>query len=141
MAPKPAKAGSPKKPSSSTSPKSKDGKGKDLVAVPEPSRAEGEIMAAPKSKEEALAQIDVEGLPNCTPEPIADLLGDKYDTLVKVFANYCKCSECKSVEMSTRLKLGARGERNERPALLRPARAALLDARPLLQAPPPSVCC
>ena len=64
-------------------------------------------MAAPKNKEEVLAQVNLDGLPNCPAEQIITILRSKYETLVQVFIHYCKFSECATIESSTRLHLGA----------------------------------
>ena len=61
----------------------------------------------PQNKEEVLAQINLDGLPHCPNDQIIELVRDKYDTLVAVFIHYCKTSECKTLEMATRLRLGA----------------------------------
>ena len=65
-------------------------------------------MAAPKNKEEVLAQINLDGLPNCPAEQILEICRSKYEPLVHVFIHYCKFSDCKTMESSPRLKLGAR---------------------------------
>lgn len=63
-------------------------------------------LAAPQNKEEVLAQVNLEGLPHCPTEQIIDILKDKYDQLVAVFAQYCKQgSECTTIASSTRLKI------------------------------------
>ena len=64
-------------------------------------------MAAPKNKEEVLAQVNLEGLPDAPTDAIIEILRGKYEQLVAIFINYCKHSECKTMEMSTRLRLGA----------------------------------
>lgn len=63
--------------------------------------------AAPKNKEEVLAQVNLDGLPHCPNDQILEILREKYETLVAVFIHYCKQSECKTLEMATRLRLGA----------------------------------
>lgn len=63
-------------------------------------------MAAPKNKEEVLAQVNLDGLPNCPTDAIVEILRGKYETLVSIFINYCKHSDCKTLELSTRLRLG-----------------------------------
>ena len=107
MAPKPtAKPTTPgKKPTGAGSKKDKDAKptGSDMPVDDNASA----VMSAPKNKEEVLQQVNLEGLPNCPTEQIIELLRGKYDVLVKVFAHYCKFSECKTLEMCTRLRLGA----------------------------------
>lgn len=65
-------------------------------------------MAAPKNKEEVLAQVNLDGLPNCPTDAIVEILRGKYETLVSIFINYCKHSDCKTLELSTRLRLGTR---------------------------------
>ena len=52
--------------------------------------------------------MNLDGLPNCPNDQIIEILRSKYDTLIAIFCHYCKFSECKTMEMSTRLKLGAR---------------------------------
>ena len=104
MAPKPTAA----KPTSSgkKSAKSKPGDSKpsaDANADDVPT-----TLAAPKNKEEVLAQVNLEGLPNCPAAEIITILRSKYEDLVKVFIYYCKFSDCKTMEVATRLKLGAR---------------------------------
>ena len=106
MAPKPAKANSPKKPTGANTPKpgaAAAAKKDDYEAAP--GDADAVAKEAPKNKEEALAQISFEGLPSCDPDAITAVLAKKYDELAKVFAHYCKFSECKTVEMATRLRL------------------------------------
>jgi hypothetical protein len=63
--------------------------------------------AAPKNKEEVLAQVNLDGLPHCPNDQILEILREKYETLVAVFIHYCKQSECKTLEQATRLRLGA----------------------------------
>lgn len=65
-------------------------------------------MAAPKNKEEVLAQVNLDGLPNCPTDAIVEILRGKYETIVSIFINYCKHSDCKTLELSTRLRLGTR---------------------------------
>ena len=107
MAPKPAA-----KPTTTTG-KKPSGAGKkadskaDAVVSSVDDSAAPTTMAAPKNKEEVLAQVNLDNLPNCPAEQIIEILRTKYDNLVYVFINYCKHSECKTMEMSTRLKLGA----------------------------------
>ena len=69
---------------------------------------ENEAKFAPTTKEEALQQISFDGLPTCPTEQIIDIIKSKYEILVKVFAHYCKYSDCATVEKATRLRLGAR---------------------------------
>ena len=112
MAPKPTAA----KPTSSgkKSAKSKAGDAKpsaDANADDAPT-----TLAAPKNKEEVLAQVNLEGLPNCPAEEIITILRGKYEDLVKVFIYYCKFSDCKTMEVATRLKLGARAAPRQPPA-------------------------
>ena len=95
MAPKPKSATSPKKP------KKKDTEVSSVSAAQETS----DSNEPPKTKEEALAQISFEGLPSCATEEVVAVMRDKYDTIAKVFAHYCKFSECKTVEMATRMRL------------------------------------
>ena len=64
-------------------------------------------MSAPKNKEEVLAQVSVDGLPDCDAEQIVEVLRGKYEPLVQTFIHYCKHSDCKTMELSTRLRLGA----------------------------------
>ena len=88
----------------------KGGKGKDKGKAdePEPQAAAAVSNAsAPKNKEEVLAQVNLDGLPHCPNDQILEILREKYETLVAVFIHYCKQSECKTLEMSTRLRLGA----------------------------------
>ena len=106
MAPKPAaKPTTPgKKPTGAGKKGAGDAKptGGDNPAMDEPM-----AMSAPKSKEEVLAQINLEGLPDCPTDQVVELLGGKYDPLVATFIHYCKHSDCKTMELSTRLRLGA----------------------------------
>ena len=109
MAPKPASATKPspgKKPTAAGG-KKPDGKQAAVAMTGAPAGEEGTAFAPPKNKEEVLAQVNFEGLPNVPAEQILEILGAKYDKLVKVFAHYCKFSECKTIEMATRCKLGA----------------------------------
>ena len=62
-------------------------------------------VAAPKNKEEVLAQVNLDGLPHCPNDQILEILREKYETLVSVFIHYCKQSECKTLEQATRLRL------------------------------------
>ena len=102
MAPKP----SGKKPTGAGKSKSADkGKTDDIAAADDSAPT---TMAAPKNKEEVLAQINLDGLPNCPAEQILEICRSKYEPLVHVFIHYCKFSDCKTMESSTRLKLGAR---------------------------------
>ena len=101
MAPKPASAKAPKKPTASAK-SAKD----TSKAEPVEKSDENETKFAPTNKEEALAQISFDGLPNCPIEQITDMFKDKYEVLVKVFAHYCKFSDCVTVEKATRLRLG-----------------------------------
>ena len=109
MAPKPASAAKPtsagKKPTAAGK-KSPDGKQTMVAATGAPASEDGTTLAPPQSKEEVLAQVSFEGLPPAPQEQILDILGGKYDRLVKIFAHYCKFSECKTMEMATRCKLG-----------------------------------
>ena len=110
MAPKPAA----KPTTPGTAPKgAAPAKGKDAPAkgkddAPEDGGAAAPTsMAAPKNKEEVLAQVNLDGLPHCPNEQILEILREKYETLVAVFIHYCKQSECKTLEQATRLRLGA----------------------------------
>jgi hypothetical protein len=97
---KPSSAG--KKPTGSK----KDAK-KDAGDAPTTDDSTPAAMAAPKNKEEVLAQVNLDGLPDCPVDQITEILRGKYDDLVKIFINYCKHSDCKTMETSTRLRLGA----------------------------------
>ena len=108
MAPKPTSkpVAAGKKPTGAISAKGKaDAKtpSSDMAASGDDSPT---TMAAPKNKEEVLAQVNLDGLPDCPTDAIVEILRGKYDQLVAIFINYCKHSECKTLEMSTRLKLG-----------------------------------
>lgn len=109
MAPKPnsSKVSSPKKPTGANTPKVKDAakSAKDTSADVDSSDGAEVMHAAPTNKEEALGQISFDGLPSCPSEDISTLVGKKYEELVKIFAHYCKASECKTVEMATRMRL------------------------------------
>ena len=85
----------------------KDGKkdGKDETPVSAPTTQTN--TSAPQNKEEVLSQVNLEGLPHCPNEQIIEIIKDKYENLVAVFIHYCKTSECKTLEMATRLRLGA----------------------------------
>ena len=87
----------------------KGGKGgKDAGPAEDAGAAKAASAAsAPKNKDEVLAQINLDGLPHCPTDQIIELVRDKYDVLVAVFIHYCKQSECKTLEMATRLRLGA----------------------------------
>ena len=105
MAPKPKGAGGPKKPTGSGTPKNKKDKGGDDLIASHGSDDLGASAEPPKNKEEALAQINFEGLPSCPTEDVINIMKDKYETIVKIFAYYCKYSECKTIEMATRMRL------------------------------------
>ena len=62
-------------------------------------------MSAPKNKEEVLAQVNLDGLPDCPVEQVIELLRGKYEPLAAIFVHYCKHSDCKTMELSTRLRL------------------------------------
>lgn len=89
--------------------KGKEGKGKKEAKDDAPDSAPMSTgnAAAPQSKDEVLAQVNLEGLPHCPNEQIVDILKDKYENLVTVFIHYCKQSDCKNLEQATRLRLGA----------------------------------
>ena len=93
-----------KKPTSAG--KSKDAKGAAEVKAGAPASDDGTQFAAPTSQAEALAQVSFDGLPTCPQEEIIAILESKYDTICKIFAHYCKYSECKTIEMATRIRLG-----------------------------------
>ena len=102
MAPK---AGKPTTPGKGTPGKGKD-KGKDVPETSADTASPTTAAAAPKNKDEVLAQVSFDGLPHCPSDQILEILRDKYESLVAVFIHYCKQSECKTLEMSTRLRLG-----------------------------------
>lgn len=102
MAPKPAK--SPKKPTSAKTPKKSEASKKETGF--ENAAGESDIVVSPPTnKEEALAQMSFDGLPSCNAAEVRTMVGKKYGELVKIFAHYCKFSECTTVEMATRLSL------------------------------------
>ena len=109
MAPKPASASKTppgKKPTGAGSGK-KQADSKMVPSAGAPAGEDGVQFAPPKNKEEVLAQVSFEGLPPCPTEQIIELIDKNYTKLVKIFAHYCKFSECKTVEMATRCRLGA----------------------------------
>ena len=89
-------------------PPAKDDKkgGKEASAPPDAPAGKLHSAAAPKNKEEVLAQVNLDGLPHCPNEQIIEIIKERYDTLVRVFIHYCKQSECKTLEQATRLRLG-----------------------------------
>lgn len=89
-------------------PPAKDDKkgGKEASAPPDAPAGKLHSAAAPKNKEEVLAQVNLDGLPHCPNEQIIEIIKERYDTLVSVFIHYCKQSECKTLEQATRLRLG-----------------------------------
>ena len=82
----------------------KDDKKEEAADQPAPT-VTATAAAAPKNKEEVLAQVNLDGLPHCPNDQILELLREKYETLVAVFIHYCKQSECKTLEQATRLRL------------------------------------
>lgn len=69
-----------------------------------------ELSRAPENKQQVLLRVSFEGLPSPGPdadEAIAQLLNIKYEELTKIFAHYCKLSDCKTPWTATHLKLGA----------------------------------
>ena len=145
MAPKPSVSkptAAGKKPTGALS-----AKGKAAEAVKSDGAASGDdsptTMAAPKNKEEVLAQVNLDGLPNCPADAIIEILRGKYEALVAIFIHYCKHSECKTMEMSTRLRLGERPaseriapQRTRAPSSCRPLHLFSLG---FLPAHPPSL--
>ena len=97
MAPKAAAKGAPKADGAKGKPKVEE----EAAAASAPVSA----GAAPTNKDEVLSQINLEGLPHCPNEQILELVKEKYENLSAVFIHYCKQSECKTMEQSTRLRL------------------------------------
>ena len=100
-----------------------------------------ELSRAPENKQQVLLRVSFEGLPSPGPdadEAIAQLLNIKYEELTKIFAHYCKLSDCKTTWTATHLKLGARHAPLRRSAFALPTSAHLTHAVPLpLLRPPP----
>ena len=120
MAPKPSGKTSPKKPTpGANTPKpgkdaAKSGKDESETVSHDDGPA---TFEAPKSIDEALQQIDFEGLPTTDTEAVISLLRKKCDDIVKIFAHYSKVSEwrtpsgvidygvAKTVELACRMRL------------------------------------
>ena len=51
--------------------------------------------------------VSFDGLPVADPAQIIEILSGKYKQLIEVFAHCCKFSDCKTMEMATRCRLGA----------------------------------
>ena len=131
MAPKPSATkptAAGKKPTGALSSKGKiaDAKSSDAPTTGDDSPT---TMAAPKNKEEVLAQVNLDGLPDCPTDAIIEILRGKYETLVAIFVNYCKLSDCKTMETSTRLRLGVCCRCCPLNMLLYPQRIARAKAR------------
>ena len=120
MAPKPSGKTSPKKPTPGAStPKpgkdaAKSGKDESETVSHDDGPA---TFEAPKNIDEALQQIDFEGLPTTDTEAVISILRKKCDDIVKIFAHYSKVSEwrtpsgvidygvAKTVELACRMRL------------------------------------
>ena len=65
----------------------------------------------PKNKEQVLRRVNFSGLPTTSDvqDAVMQLLALKYEQLVKIFAHYCKMSDCKSVKIATTLTLSKHG--------------------------------
>jgi hypothetical protein len=97
MAPKPKASKS--KPTGSAS-KAKDEPTSDPTVDDEASRG------PPRTKDDVLAYMTFDDLPNPPKQEIRDIFAGKYDELVRVFAHYCKLSKCETIETSTRMTVG-----------------------------------
>ena len=67
--------------------------------------------AAPENKAQVISRVSLVGLPNQSADAedaIIQLLNIKYEKLAQIFAYYGKMSECETVDVATRIKLGAR---------------------------------
>jgi hypothetical protein len=137
MAPKPTSAAKPTSAGKKTPGANKKAGTVDTPKAGAPSADEGGALEPPKNKDEVLQRVSFEGLPNPPAEQIVEILSKEYTRLVKIFAHYCKFSECATVEMATRIRLGARPARRRARRGASPARRAGAGAHPRAPAPAP----
>ena len=107
MAPKPASASKPSLGKKLTSAKKGESGTTSIVAATTEPTDEVQTFAPAKTKEEVLQQVSFDGLPVADPAQIIEILSGKYKQLIEVFAHCCKFSDCKTMEMATRCRLGA----------------------------------
>lgn len=107
MAPKPASASKPSPGKKPTSAKKGESGTTSIVATTTEPTDEVQTFAPAKTKEEVLQQVSFDGLPVADPAQIIEILSGKYKQLIEVFAHCCKFSDCKTMEMATRCRLGA----------------------------------
>lgn len=65
--------------------------------------------------------MSFDGLLTCPTEEIISILEGKYKTICKIFAHYCKYSECRTIEMATRIRLGLSADAHRTPGTLHAA--------------------